>query len=231
VNVHLAGVSVTGVAAYRLHDVTLRVGGGELVALLGDATGSGVLRTIAGWSAPSNGAVYLDHEDMWGVVAGDLSRLGVSYLEPHPSRGTYPAGDVLQAAAYLADPAATPAHRHERASHMLSWLLPSLPPEPAAKDLAYEDAVLLTVARAIVARPRVLLVDRLAPHLSAQGYEAAMTALRLAARLDDLAVLIAEVVTDSEPPPAPLDRFDRVMVTKDGEVAPLDVLAGIGHRR
>src|SRR5438067_13132310 len=73
------------VAYYRapvVRDLTLTVGRGEVVALLG-ANGAGkttTLRAISGLLKPAGGAVRLDGQDLAGVSATARARLGLAHV-------------------------------------------------------------------------------------------------------------------------------------------------------
>ncbi len=80
-------LAVEGINTYYgkshiLHDVSLRVGRGEIVALLG-LNGAGkttTLRSIIGLTAPRAGAVRLNGREIRGTAPYRVARLGVGYV-------------------------------------------------------------------------------------------------------------------------------------------------------
>jgi ABC-type branched-subunit amino acid transport system ATPase component/ABC-type branched-subunit amino acid transport system permease subunit len=68
--------------SHILHDVSLDVRAGEIVALLGrnGAGKSTLLKTIAGLVTPASGAIEYEGRDIAGLAAPDIARLGVGYV-------------------------------------------------------------------------------------------------------------------------------------------------------
>jgi branched-chain amino acid transport system ATP-binding protein len=68
--------------SHILHGVTLKVGAGEVVGLLGrNGVGkSTTLKTIMGLVRPSHGAVLLDGNAITGLAPHKLARLGIGYV-------------------------------------------------------------------------------------------------------------------------------------------------------
>ena len=68
--------------SHVLHDVTLDVREGEIVALLGrnGAGKSTLLKTLAGLVAPASGQIALRGRNIAGLPAPDIARLGIGYV-------------------------------------------------------------------------------------------------------------------------------------------------------
>ncbi len=68
--------------SHVLHDATLDVRQGEIVALLGrnGAGKSTLLKTLAGLVTPASGAIEYDRRKIAGLPAPDIARLGVGYV-------------------------------------------------------------------------------------------------------------------------------------------------------
>jgi ABC-type branched-subunit amino acid transport system ATPase component len=68
--------------SHVLNDVSLDVGKGEIVALLGrnGAGKSTLLKTIAGLVTPASGAITLEGRDIAGLTAASIARLGIGYV-------------------------------------------------------------------------------------------------------------------------------------------------------
>ena len=76
------GLDVHYGAAQALSGVSLRVGRGEVVAVVG-ANGAGkttLLRTVSGLMRPSGGRVRLDGHDLAGETVHGIVRLGISHI-------------------------------------------------------------------------------------------------------------------------------------------------------
>src|ERR1700756_955250 len=68
--------------SHILHGVTLEVGAGEVVGLLGrNGVGkSTTLKTIMGLVQPSHGTVLLDGNAVTGLAPHKLARMGIGYV-------------------------------------------------------------------------------------------------------------------------------------------------------
>jgi branched-chain amino acid transport system ATP-binding protein len=170
--------------------VSLTVRGGSITAVLG-ANGAGktsLLRTISGLEHASAGHVRLDGEDLLGVAVEDIVRRGLAHVPE--GRGVIAElsteenlrlgglwrgadGAALEEAYALFPPL------RERRSEL-------------AASLSGGERQMLSIARALMANPRVLLLDEpslgLAPIVTAQ----IMQLIRTLAAERGLAVLLVE---------------------------------------
>lgn len=168
------GVAYGGIHAVQ--GVSFHVGQGELVALIG-ANGAGkttTLNCIAGLLPAASGVVRLDGAPLTGVAAHERVGRGLS-LVPE-GRGIFPRLTVmenLQMGAYVRRDAAQVQLDLER---MLA-LFPRLRErcEQVAGTLSGGEQQMLAMGRALMARPRLLLLDEpsmgLAPMLVEQIFE------------------------------------------------------------
>ena len=179
------------VAGYRglpaLHGVSLQVGQGEIVALVGSngAGKSTLLKCIAGLIAPASGAIEFEEQRIDRAPAFRIVRHGVA-LVPEGRRlfGRLSVFDNLQLGAYTKSSAdfdevfALFPLLRERSSQL-------------AGTLSGGEQQMLAIGRALMSRPRLILLDEpslgIAPRLVARIYDS----LR-AINARGLAVLLVE---------------------------------------
>ena len=143
-----------------LHGVSLDVAAGSVVGLLG-ANGAGkstLLRMIAGVLRPSGGAIRLEGRRIDGQRADRVARLGIAMVPER--RELFPGmsvGENLEMGAFLRrDRAAMRADTDRVLSHFppLRARLPQ-----RAGTLSGGEQQMLAIGRALMARPRLLLLD------------------------------------------------------------------------
>ena len=147
-------------AVEALHGVTLEVAEGEIVTLIG-ANGAGkttTLRTISGLLTPRRGRVTLDGATISGVKAHEVVRLGVSHVPE--GRRIFTALTVrenLEMGAYAVKGRAVVAERLERVLALFPRLRERIA-QPGG-TLSGGEQQMLAIGRALMAGPRVLLLD------------------------------------------------------------------------
>jgi branched-chain amino acid transport system ATP-binding protein len=148
-------------AIRAVHDVSLQAGKGELIAILG-ANGAGkssTLKCIAGALKASAGTIRLDGHDVTSAKPEQMVRLGVAMVPE--TRDVFPdltVSENLTLGSYI--------HRRSRAEvestreRMLS-LFPRLRERArqAAGTLSGGEQQMLVIARALMSRPKLLLLD------------------------------------------------------------------------
>jgi branched-chain amino acid transport system ATP-binding protein len=174
-------LAVRGVATFygaiqALHGVDLEVARGEIVTLIG-ANGAGkstLLMTICGNPRARSGSITFDGEDITGLATHEIIRRGVAQVPE--GRRIFPRMSVfenLQMGATLADPAHFQ-HDLERVFAMFPRLAERR--DQRGGTLSGGEQQMLAIARALMSRPRLLLLDEpslgLAPLIVRQIFEA-----------------------------------------------------------
>lgn len=212
-----------------LSGVSLTVPAGTVVALHG-AAGAGkttLLRAIAGELTPTRGAVLLDGRPTGGRSAATLARLGLHHLPQGPKAfAPRPVEELLLLAAASrprglfgigARPAADLGRTYQ--------LLPGLAARRArqADTLSGGEAQLLDLGRALMARPRVLLLDEPTAGVSAGAVGSVLEAIRRL-RSDGVAILLV-----GQAGQAALELADQAWLLEHGQARPLGGAAEAGR--
>jgi len=146
-----------------LFDVNLTVPDGGRVALLGTngAGKSTLLRVIAGLLAPQAGTIRLAGRDLAGLRPDERVRLGMTLVEG--GRAIFPSLSVAQNIRLGAYPFLDDRARVEAGMADLLDVLPALDQlldQPAGVCSGGEQQM-IAVGRALIAKPRLLMVDEL----------------------------------------------------------------------
>jgi branched-chain amino acid transport system ATP-binding protein len=184
-------LSVNYGAVRALRDVSFEAPTGQITAVLG-ANGAGkttLLRTISGLVTPKSGTVYLDDQALIGRATENIARLGVGHVPE--GRGVI---EELTVEENLRLGALS------RKVDMKSGLDDEYARFPILGDrrkklcgtLSGGERQMLAMARALIAKPRVLLLDEpslgLAPQITAQ----LMRTIRELCESEHLTVILVE---------------------------------------
>jgi len=146
-----------------LKNVTLHVAEGEIVALIG-ANGAGkttLLTTISGITAAASGAVIYHGEDITCDPPDRIVRKGIAHVpEGRQIFGPLTVRDHLQLGAYIRYRLESTQRIEQDIERMLA-LFPRLRERlhQYAGTLSGGEQQMLAIARALMSRPRVLLLD------------------------------------------------------------------------
>jgi len=161
-----------------LKGVSLEINAGEIVCLLGgNASGkSTTMKTILGLVRPRSGTVSFEGQRIDGLPTGDIVRRGIS-LVPEARRvfGRMTVWENLTMGAYsrYGAPPAELEHDIERVYGLLERLRERT--RQYAGTLSGGEEQMLAIGRALMARPRLLLMDEpsmgLAPALVDQVFD------------------------------------------------------------
>jgi branched-chain amino acid transport system ATP-binding protein len=208
-------LEVVGLAAGYLGEkviegIDLEVGRGEAVAIVG-SNGAGkttLFRAIAGLLQPMEGRIVLDGRDLTGRPAHRIARAGIAYVSAE--RYLFPAMTVktnLLLGAY-------PRRPHRETQEIVFELFPRLEERlrQRAGTLSGGEQQMLAVARALMSRPRLLMLDEPTTGLAPRIAQAAFTALD-GLKESGMTLLIAE-----QQVPLALSVADRGYVLENGRI-------------
>jgi branched-chain amino acid transport system ATP-binding protein len=177
-----------------VHGFELDVAAGEIVALLGPngAGKSSIVLALAGAIARSQGSVRVDGAVLEGLSPDAVRRAGLAIVpEGHHLLGSLSVHDNLRAAAMV-----LPAAEVEPAIARVLAIFPELQAKLAqpGRSLSGGQKQMVCMAQALLARPKVLVVDELSLGLAPLVVRRLAEVVRLAAA-DGAAVLLIEQFT------------------------------------
>ena len=147
-------------AIHALHGVSLSVEEGQVVTLIGcnGAGKSTTLRAISGLLKPTQGAIHFDGNPVAGLKAHEIVRLGIA--QAPEGRGIFANLTVeenLDLGAYARKDREQVAKDRERSLDLFPRVRERLAQN--AGTLSGGEQQMLAIARALMARPRLLLLD------------------------------------------------------------------------
>ena len=187
------GIDVFYGPVQALRGVTLHVDSGEMVSLLG-SNGAGkttTLKTISGLLAPRRGRVTLDGEDIAGMPAHRVVRLGVSHLpEGRELFGELTVTENLRLGHW------SRRHSRGRVKERIDYMFHLFPKLAERKDqqartMSGGEQQMLAAARALMISPQLLLVDELSMGLAPMIVDQLFAAL-VEVNREGTAVLLVE---------------------------------------
>jgi branched-chain amino acid transport system ATP-binding protein len=203
-----------GAGVRALQGVSLRVQAGEVVALIG-ANGAGkttLLKAIAGLVEPQAGEVTFDGQAIGAVDAADRVKLGVA-LVPE-GRRLFSRLSVAENLTLGSFSNSDPGHRREMLDR-IHTLFPVLREraQQRAGTLSGGEAQMLAIARALMSRPRFLMLDEPSLGIMPRMVDTIMDALGRLHRAEGLTMFLVE-----QNVPAALALATRGYVLQTGRV-------------
>lgn len=178
---------------HALKNISLEVGDGEIVSLLGgNACGkSTTMKTILGLVKPKSGSVEYDGRDITGHAPSDVVRGGISpVLERRRLFPDLTVDENLSMGAYLRkDAAGIKADRERMAS-----LFPIVGERAKqnAGSLSGGEQQMVAMARALMASPRLLIMDEPSMGLSPKFVETVFEVIQDVNQKEGVAILLVE---------------------------------------
>lgn len=208
-----------------LHDITLHVEVGEVVAVVG-ANGVGkttLLRTIAGIVKPTQGIVNFDGNEIDGVPAHEIVGRGLAMV-PEGGR-LFPFMTVLENLELGAFNRASRGAARETLAEVMA-LFPILKERQSqlAGSLSGGERQMCAIARALMSRPRLLMLDEPSAGLSPVMVERVFDLLRTVVASRGLTVLLVEQHVEDA-----LDLAHRGYVIDRGQIVKTGSGAALMH--
>ena len=198
-----------------LHGVSVVVREGELVTMLG-ANGAGkttMMRALSGLRPLSAGSVWFEGRDITGIKA--YKRVTDGLIQAPEGRGVFPGMTVtenIEMGCYGRKFASKAEHKEK-----LDWVLETFPRLAERKNqvggtLSGGEQQMLAIGRALMARPKVLLLDEpsmgLAPMVISQIF-------KIIAEINAQGTTVLLVEQNAQ---QALSRSDRAYILETGEV-------------
>ncbi len=199
-----------------VHDVSFEVESGEIIGIIGP-NGSGkttTLNLLTGFLKPDSGIVMFRGQNVAGLPRCQVCRKGVArtFQIIKPFLEFTALQNVMVGRVYGQEPAKNLKVAAEESKKLLELVGLLGKAEILAKDLTLMERKRLELARALAAKPQLLLLDELMAGLNhAEADEAMQLIRRLKADLD-LTILIVEHIVK-----AIVGLSDRIIVLNMGE--------------
>ena len=177
-----------------LKGVDIEVRRGEIVSLIG-ANGAGkstLMMSVFGKPRASTGRIVFDGQDITRLPAHDIARLHIA--QAPEGRRIFPRMSVAENLRMGADATGTPEHERRIGLERVFSLFPRLKERfhQRGGTLSGGEQQMLAIGRALMSRPRLLMLDEpslgLAPLITRQIFDA----IRTLNRQDGLTVLVVE---------------------------------------
>ena len=188
----LSGVTTAYGSIVALREVSLEVMQGEIVTLIG-ANGAGkstLMMTICGSPAPRSGRIVHDGEDIAGMPTHLIMRRGIA--QSPEGRRIFPRMTVLENLRMGAEVVGTA--NFEEDLETVCTLFPRLKERLGQRGgtLSGGEQQMLAIGRALMSRPRLLLLDEPSLGLAPMVVRQIFSAIRELNRATGLTVLLVE---------------------------------------
>jgi len=178
---------------HALKDINIEVNDGEIVSLLGgNACGkSTTMKTILGLVRPKSGRIEYNGREITGCAPSDVVRMGISpVLERRRLFPDLTVEDNLAMGAYLRRDKAAIAEDMERMASLFPIVAERA--QQLAGSLSGGEQQMVAMARALMAAPRLLIMDEPSMGLSPKYVETVFEVIQDINRRENVAILLVE---------------------------------------
>ena len=198
-----------------IHNLELGVEEGEIVGLIGP-NGSGkttTLNLLTGFLKPDSGTITFGGENIGGLPRCRACKKGIArtFQLVKPFLDFTALQNVMVGRAYGREPSRSLKVAAEESREILEWVSLLDKAEVLAKDLTLMERKRLELARALAAKPQLLLLDELMAGLNPGETEEAMQLIKQIRDLKITIVVVEHIVK------AILGLSDRIVVLNMGE--------------
>ncbi|MWB78740.1 ATP-binding cassette domain-containing protein [Pseudooceanicola sp. 216_PA32_1] len=198
-----------------INDIDVVLNPGEVLCMIGHngAGKSTLLKSMFGLIAPDGGQVLVDGKDMTGCSPREMADTGIA-LVPE-GRGVFPSLSVTDIFALGMHAARVPKpERPER----VDWVLGILPVirefmHRPASTLSGGQQQMVSIGRALLSRPRILLMDEPSIGLAPKLFQDLLAPIRALQQREGLSILLVEQNVREA-----LKISDRAVVMKSGRM-------------
>jgi branched-chain amino acid transport system ATP-binding protein len=196
-----------------VHGVSLDVFPGELVAIVGSngAGKSTIMRTIAGLMKPARGEIFFENTPIHGMHAHEVLARGISYIPE--GRRLFPKLSIrenLELGAFLVRDQAEIKRRLEEMMELFPILRERA--TQTAETLSGGEQQMCAIARGLMSRPKLLMIDELSLGLMPAKVEKVLQAVVEVKKRGTTVILVEQMVQEA------LEIADRGYVIQVGEV-------------
>jgi branched-chain amino acid transport system ATP-binding protein len=188
---------------------------GEVLCMIGHngAGKSTLLKTMFGLLVPGDGSVSIDGTDMTGRTPRDIADMGVAMVPE--GRGIFPSLTVTEIFALGMHAARVP---KEKRAERVDWVLDILPVirefmHRPASTLSGGQQQMVSIGRALLSRPRILLMDEPSIGLAPKLFQDLLAPIRALQQREGLSILLVEQNVKEA-----LKISDRAVVMKSGQL-------------
>ncbi len=200
--------------SHILHGVSLQVGQGEVVGLLGrNGVGkSTTLKTIMGLVQPSQGKVLLNGSAINGVPAHKLARLGIGYVPE--DRRIFRLLSVMENLRTGFDRSGVTEEKKRALLDKVFTYFPVLAERrnQAGGTLSGGEQQMLAIARAMMLEPKIILLDEPTEGLMPRMVSQIRSIIEILHK-EDVAILLVE-----QNVPLTLEASQRIYIMEKGQV-------------
>lgn len=199
-------------ASHILRGVNFHVGIGETVSLLG-RNGMGkttLLRTLMGLLKPKRGSIAFNGHDVTGSRASAMARAGMGFVPE--GRGVFPNLTVEENLIFAERPG--PGGRVDWTREAIYEIFPRLAERRSnwGNQLSGGEQQMLTIGRALLSNPSVVLIDEATEGLAPQVRDDIWSTLRMIRRKGVAVVVVDKNIDDL------VELSERHVVLAKGEV-------------